>query len=496
MRASTADDGDAPDADDADAPDADDGDAPDAPDADAPDADDGDAPDADDDGANQDDPLALAALSEGAAAPFALAAARQAQAQPLRPGTLYLVATPVGNLADLSLRALAVLQGASAILCEDTRRTRRLLARYGVGAPPGRLLSYHAHNERAREGQVLGRLRAGESLALVSDAGTPGISDPGSALVRRLVGGGGGGEGGADGEGGDDGGGGSGVGPDGAVSVSVSVAPVPGVSVVPVPGACAAIAALTVSGLPTDRFTFFGFLPAKPAARRAELRDIAAGGGGGGGTGGGPGPTLVFYVSPHAAPATLADCAAELGAARRCALARELTKAHEEVLRGTLAQVRDEVARRKSAGEPGARGEMVLVVEGAPGRRAAAREALARALAGGAEGEGEGGGGGGGGERGGGGEDGGGEGEGDDAASAAGAADGRPGGGAGVDVRARLLRLLREGEGAARASKRLAAELGLGRRSLYELAERLRREDPSLRGAGRKGGGDDDADAD
>ena len=370
------------------------------------------APDDDDDADDNEGPDA------DASAAFARAARLQAQAQPLRPATLYLVATPLGNLSDLSLRALSVLQGCDAILAEDTRRTRRLLSRHGVPSPPGRLQSYHAHNEKAREQGVLERLRGGETVALVSDAGTPGIADPGSALVASLVGG-------------ECGGGLSKT--DTADSISVC----------PIPGPCAAIAALIASGLPTDRFTFVGFLPPKRMARRAELEEASSAAGAG---------TLIFYVSPHAAVATLSDCAEVLGASRRCALARELTKAHEEFLRGTLAEVGEELARRQAEGDPRGKGEMVLVVEGSRGRREVAKEALARALSG--------------------------EGGGGDIGSGGGAeeAGSSSGGGSSVDVRARLADLLRQGEGAARASKQVAKELGVGRRPLYELAERIKRE--------------------
>jgi 16S rRNA (cytidine1402-2'-O)-methyltransferase len=313
------------------------------------------------------------------------------------------------------------------VLCEDTRRTQRLLARYGLlqqHSPP-RLLSYHAHNEKAREEQVLNMLRAGESLAMVSDAGTPGIADPGAALVARIA-----------------------------------SAAEPGLSIVPIPGPCAAIAALVASGLPTERFTFVGFLPPKAAARRAELRELASTAS--------AARTLVFYVSPHAAAATLQDCAAELGSSRRCCLARELTKAHEEFLRGTLESVGAELARRAAAGEAGARGEMVLVVEGGADRRTVAKEALERALEGVYE------------------EEGGGAVSTVEGAAAETATTAAP---PPLDVRARMAALLRQGEGSARASKQLAKELGIGRRQLYELAERMRREDPSL-GSGGEDGGD------
>jgi 16S rRNA (cytidine1402-2'-O)-methyltransferase len=364
---------------------------------------------------------AASPATEAAAPAFAAAARQQAQDQPLQPSTLYLVSTPLGNLSDLSLRALGVLSSASAVLCEDTRRTQRLLARYGLlqqQAPP-RLLSYHAHNEKAREEQILDMLRAGESLAMVSDAGTPGVADPGAALVARIA----------------------------------SAGEPAGLSIVPVPGPCAAIAALVASGLPTERFTFVGFLPPKAAARRAELRELSTA------AAASAAGTLVFYVSPHAAAATLQDCAAELGPQRRCCLARELTKTHEEFLRGTLESVGAELGRRAAAGEAGARGEMVLVVEGGADRRTVAKEALERALEGKEEGGKE-----------------------EDGGAAATAAETTTEAPPPLDVRARMAELLRQGEGSARASKQLAKELGVGRRQLYELAERMRREE---------GGGDD-----
>jgi 16S rRNA (cytidine1402-2'-O)-methyltransferase len=225
-----------------------------------------------------------------------------------RPGTLYLVATPIGNLEDITLRALRILREATVIAAEDTRHTRKLLARHRIA---GRLLSLHEHNERTRTPALLRRLLGGDSVALVSDAGTPGLSDPGMALVRAA----------AD----------------------------AGVPVVPVPGPSAVLAALVASGLPAEPATFLGFLPARHVERRRVLgsvRDLPH--------------TLVLFEAPHRLLATLDDLLAALGD-RRVAVARELTKVHEEVYRATLS----ETVRRFSAEAP--RGEFTLVVEGARG---------------------------------------------------------------------------------------------------------------------------------
>lgn len=242
---------------------------------------------------------------------------------PVDPPGLYVVATPIGNLADITLRALRVLGGADAIACEDTRVTRKLTARYGFSAP---LLSYHEHNAAAREPELLARLAAGETVALVTDAGTPLVSDPGSRLVEAAI---------AD-----------------------------GYPVYALPGASAALAGLVVSGLPCERFRFEGFLPARQVARRARIAELAA-----------VDATLVLYEAPHRIVAALADLAAGLGP-RRAALARELTKRYETVLRGTLD---DLAARLEADGAP--KGEIVLViapVEGAPRRTLSETEIDAR----------------------------------------------------------------------------------------------------------------------
>ena len=220
-------------------------------------------------------------------------------------GSLYLVATPIGNLEDVTLRALRVLGEADLLFAEDTRRTRILLDRHGVSARP---LSLHSHNEVARAKRALAVLDEGKSVALVSDAGTPLVSDPGARLVAAAV------------EAGHD--------------------------VVPVPGASALLAALTASGLPAAPFTFVGFLPRRKGPRDALLAALA-----------GRPDTLVFFESPRRVSATLHALAAVLGERRACA-ARELTKVHEEVARGTLGQLAARFAES-------ARGEFTLVVAGA-----------------------------------------------------------------------------------------------------------------------------------
>ena len=223
-------------------------------------------------------------------------------------GTLHVVATPIGNLADLSPRAREVLGQVDAVCAEDTRHTRALLAAFGIERP---LVALHEHNEQAQADAIVARLRAGESLALVSDAGTPLVSDPGYRLVRAVR----------------------------AAGLRVS----------PVPGPCAAIAALSVAGVPSDRFCFEGFLPAKAGARRERLQALAR-----------EPRTLVFYESAHRIEEALADFVAVLGAPREAAVARELTKVFETVLGDTLGEllerVRDDANQRK--------GEFVLVVRG------------------------------------------------------------------------------------------------------------------------------------
>lgn len=239
------------------------------------------------------------------------------------PGTLHVVATPIGNLGDLSPRALDTLRTVAAICAEDTRHTRQLLAHFGLERP---LVALHQHNEDAQAAQLVARLQAGESLALVSDAGTPLVSDPGFRVVRA--------------------------------------ARAAGIKVSPVPGACAAIAALSVAGLPSDRFTFEGFLPAKASARRERLSKLAA-----------EPRTLLFYESAHRIDESLEDMVTAFGAQRPAVLARELTKLFETVLDGTLAEL-----LAKVQADPNQRkGEFVVMVEGA-GDDADARLAEGRRL--------------------------------------------------------------------------------------------------------------------
>ena len=223
-------------------------------------------------------------------------------------GTLYIVATPIGNLEDLTFRAKRVLEESNIIACEDTRHARVLLAHYGITTP---VLSYHEHNERERAAELVRRLMSGEDVALISDAGTPALSDPGFPLIR------------------------------GAIRA--------GIAVVAVPGPSAALAALAVAGLPTDRFVFLGFLPRRSGERVRALEAVRT-----------LPWTLVIYEAPHRITAVLQDLLTVLGD-RRLALARELTKRFEEVFRGTLSEARTHVTVHPP------RGEFTLVVEGAAG---------------------------------------------------------------------------------------------------------------------------------
>ena len=225
------------------------------------------------------------------------------EAEPIRPG-LYVVATPIGNLRDISFRALATLAAADAVIAEDTRVTKTLLAHYGISTP---LVAYHEHNAAVMRPHLLARLESGASLALVSDAGTPLVSDPGFKLVA-----------------------------DAAAA---------GVNVVAIPGPSAVLAALVVAGLPTDRFFFEGFLPPLSAARRQRIAELASI----------PG-TLVFFESPRRLAETLEDLHAVLGG-RDAAIARELTKHFETVRRGTLAELAAALAK-----EDPPKGEIVLLV--------------------------------------------------------------------------------------------------------------------------------------
>jgi 16S rRNA (cytidine1402-2'-O)-methyltransferase len=230
-------------------------------------------------------------------------------------GRLQVVATPIGNLGDVSTRTRQALEGAAAIAAEDTRHTGALLQALGIARP---LLSLHAHNETQRVPEILIRLTAGETIALVSDAGTPLLSDPGYELVRAAT--------------------------------------EAGIDVEAIPGPSAITTALAVAGLPVSRFCFEGFLPARERERRSHLSQLAA-----------ESRTLVFFEAPHRIAATLADLAAEFGAERRAAVARELTKAHETIYRGTLA----ELAARARTEDNFQRGEITIVVAGAPSAAAA-----------------------------------------------------------------------------------------------------------------------------
>ncbi len=224
-------------------------------------------------------------------------------------GVLFVVATPIGNLQDLSMRAVDTLKSVAVVAAEDTRHTRKLFAHHGIATP---MQALHEHNEREFSGRLLTRLAAGESIALVSDAGTPLISDPGFVLVRA--------------------------------------ARQAGVRVVPIPGPSALVAALSVSGLPTDHFLFEGFLPHRQAARRQRLQALR-----------GQAVTLVFYESSHRILACLADMVDCLGAARPAVVARELTKTYETILEGTLAAL----CERLASDADQQKGEFVVLVQGA-----------------------------------------------------------------------------------------------------------------------------------
>jgi 16S rRNA (cytidine1402-2'-O)-methyltransferase len=221
------------------------------------------------------------------------------------PGTLYLVATPIGNLEDISYRAVRVLSEVDIIACEDTRRTRVLLDHYGIKT---KLVSYHEHNERDRAQQLSVLLDEDKSIAIVSDAGTPGICDPGFRVVNEALS--------------------------------------KGARVVPIPGPVALIAALTASGLPTDEFFFGGFLPARAQARRQRLEEVRT-----------LDSTLVFYETPHRIAQALADAREVLGE-REAAVARELTKLHEEIVRGRLSELHERFRT-----EALTRGEFVVVID-------------------------------------------------------------------------------------------------------------------------------------
>ncbi len=244
--------------------------------------------------------------------------------KPLAPG-LYLVATPIGNLEDITLRALRVLRSVDRIACEDTRQTAKLLGHFGIRTPT---VSYHAHNESSRSDELIDTLKSGGRIAIVSDAGMPGIADPGATIATAAI--------------------------------------AAGVAVYPVPGANAALSALIASGLHADTFTFHGFLPSKEGARRTTLEALrnplinchpepSEGSAFPAKT------TAIFYETPHRILSALADVVAVFGPAQRIALARELTKLHEEFLRGTAAEVLATLSAR-----PSVRGEMVLLLELSP----------------------------------------------------------------------------------------------------------------------------------
>ena len=248
---------------------------------------------------------------------------------PLLPG-LYIVATPIGNLEDITLRALRVLREADLIACEDTRHTQKLLNHFEIKAPTQ---SYHEHNEAARAKELVERIGRGERIALVCDAGTPGISDPGERLIRAAI--------------------------------------ESGVKVVTIPGASAMISAVVASGLPTDSFRFAGFLPSRSGERRSvleNLRDATE--------------TLIFYEAPHRIMEMLTDVETVLGQSRRIVIARELTKIHEEFLRGTSAEVSAELAKR-----PAVKGEITVILSGKateadhPGRQRSLSERMRELMA-------------------------------------------------------------------------------------------------------------------
>ena len=223
-------------------------------------------------------------------------------------GTLYVVATPLGNLEDITFRAVRTLKEVAVVACEDTRRTVKLLNRYEIRTP---LFIYHDYNKERAGAQLLSRLKEGNHVALVSDAGTPGISDPGYEMVREAI----------------------------AAGIHVEI----------VPGPSALVAALVVSGLPTDHFVFEGFLPARREKRRKALQQLSQ-----------EARTLVLYESPNRVAAFLADAADVLGGQRRGCIVRELTKVHEEILRGTLDELAAELGGRESV-----LGEVTVVIGGA-----------------------------------------------------------------------------------------------------------------------------------
>jgi 16S rRNA (cytidine1402-2'-O)-methyltransferase len=232
-------------------------------------------------------------------------------------GVLYIVATPIGNLEDITLRALRILKQVDLVAAEDTRHTRVLLDHYAIA---GRLTSYHEHNEKVKAPELVKRLAAGASIALVCDAGTPGISDPGFRLVRQAI--------------------------------------AAGVEIIPIPGASALTAVLSAAGLPTDRFVFEGFLPAKRSRRKERLEKLRA-----------ETRTLVAYEAPHRLQETLTDVQEILGD-REAVLGREISKIHEQFLRGRISDLIAQIAKQPP------RGELTLVIAGAPGGAEPSEEIL------------------------------------------------------------------------------------------------------------------------
>lgn len=241
----------------------------------------------------------------------------------LAPG-LYLVATPIGNLEDITLRALRILRSVDRIACEDTRQTQKLLNHFEIRVPT---VSYHMHNEAPRAEELVAELKQGARIAIVSDAGTPGIADPGGQIAAAAI-----------------------------------AADIP---VFPVPGANAAISALIASGLPTDRFTFHGFLPSKPGQRKTALEELPR-----------DSVTHIFYEAPHRIADTLADLEAVFGPAQNVVVARELTKLHEEFLRGAVSELRTQLAARAVI-----RGEIVLLFSPAAQPAAAQKSSIAAEVA-------------------------------------------------------------------------------------------------------------------
>ncbi len=243
-------------------------------------------------------------------------------AKPLAPG-LYLVATPIGNLEDITLRALRVLRSVDRIACEDTRQTQKLLNHFEIRTPT---VSYHMHNEGSRTEELIAELKSGARIAVVSDAGTPGIADPGGQIAAAAI--------------------------------------AAGIDVFPVPGANAAISGLIASGLPTERFIFHGFLPAKAGQRKTALEELTGGD-----------RTHIFYEAPHRILDTLADVEAVFGASQHVVVARELTKLHEEFLRGPVGELRSRLSSR-----PSVRGEIVLMLAPSPAESSAEKKKASLAI--------------------------------------------------------------------------------------------------------------------